>query len=199
MRALTHHASCPFGLPPYTRTALAASSTSLVPFTTAPPILPLRSVARAFLTTLVPRTTSRHLFLALPSAALRPSSRCVHRRPKTNASGAAPRAAARASSISAAATRSATSPPLTTQRKVERQHTGLCTHLDTTPSRHGSLQCDCKAVEGSANWRRPMGYRHPQNLVTFVCGPSAGLLQYLVTPANTRALTRVFSSLVCLA
>ena len=95
-------------------------------------------------------TTSRHLFLASPSAALRPSSRCVHRRPKTNASGAAPRAAARASSISAAATRSATSPPLTTQRKVERQHTGLCTHLDTTPSRHGSLQCDCKAVEGSA-------------------------------------------------
>ena len=129
-------------------------------------------------------TTSRHLFLASPSAALRPSSRCVHRRPKTNASGAAPRAAARASSISAAATRSATSPPLTTQRKVERQHTGLCTHLDTTPSRHGSLQCDCKAVEGSANWRRPMGYQHPQNLVTFVCGPSAGLLQYWVTPGE---------------
>ena len=91
-------------------------------------------------------TTSRHLFLASPSAALRPSSRCVHRRPKMNASGAAPRAAARASSISAAATRSATSPPLTTQRKVERQHS----------SRHHSL----KDVEGSANWRRPMSYRH---------------------------------------
>ena len=57
MRALAHLAPCPFGLPPNTRTALAASSTPLVLFTTAPPILPLRSVARAFLTTFISHPT----------------------------------------------------------------------------------------------------------------------------------------------